>query len=348
MPSVRELWQKGAGYQRAAQQVQAVIGRIAMGDTDPFKGVKMTKHGETRIPKCVKYDLTGYSRLISIHDDNVVLLCFAGDHESADAWIERNRGRALRTDGDKILEVFESLNLEDPQARITGQSKLTKGLLYERLLDEHYDALVDGLTRRVQREIEKLETIHSEGEIYNIVKNIEDIDQQSAIYDVFILLRQDRVEQAIDRIRSFTKDVVPLAELTQEQIRDLADTDNIITIPADDPNYEKIFEYFVSSASYLDWMLYLHPDQYIRVKDDYAGSAKLDGVSGSGKTCVVVKRAIRLASKYPGHKILILTLNRSLACLIRTLVEAASPPNYGGTIEVLAFFELCQKLLVRQ
>lgn len=343
--SLGDLWRKGGAYQRAAEQVQSVVGKISLKDPEPFRGMKMTKHGESRIPKCVKYDLSGYARLVSIHDENVVLLCFAGDHQAVDAWIDRNRGRALKADKDKLVEVFESDNLEDPESRITGQSKLTQGFLYERLPEDQYEALISGVTPRCIRELERLKTSESDEDIYRVVKNIQNIEQQTAVYDVFNLLLQDRVDQAIDRVRSFTKEVVPLSHLTEEEIIGLADTDKIVSIPADDPNFEKVFEYYVKNALYLDWMLYLHPDQLSHVNDDYPGSAKLDGVSGSGKTCVVVKRAIRLASKYPGQKILILTLNRSLASLIRKLVEAACPPGIEHSIEVLAFFELCQSLL---
>ena len=62
----------------------------------------------------------------------------------------------------------------------------------------------------------------------------------------------------------------------------------------------------------------------------------------SGKTCIVVHRAIRHARKKPNKKILILTLNMSLASLIVKLIDEACPNNLKGYIEVKSFFELCQ------
>jgi excinuclease UvrABC ATPase subunit len=47
------------------------------------------------------------------------------------------------------------------------------------------------------------------------------------------------------------------------------------------------------------------------------------GVSGSGKTCVLIHRAIRLAHKYPDEPILVLTLNAALAALIESLVDVS-------------------------
>ncbi|MBV5275891.1 MAG: AAA family ATPase [Lamprocystis purpurea] len=97
----------------------------------------------------------------------------------------------------------------------------------------------------------------------------------------------------------------------------------------------------------MDWMLFLHPDQQEVVDKDFSSPAKLSGVSGSGKTCIVVKRAVRLADTYEGERVLILTLNRQLARLINEMVEAACPVDVRSRIDVKPFFSLCQELLHR-
>jgi superfamily I DNA and RNA helicase len=68
----------------------------------------------------------------------------------------------------------------------------------------------------------------------------------------------------------------------------------------------------------------MHPEQERCVDVDFSASSKLLGVSGSGKTCVLVKRAVRLANKYPSEKVLVVTLNRSLANLIKELVDVVA------------------------
>ena len=92
----------------------------------------------------------------------------------------------------------------------------------------------------------------------------------------------------------------------------------------------------------------MHADQDAIVREDFNGPAKLIGVSGSGKTCVVVQRALRLAATYPGERILILTLNRALAHLIDKLVDACCAPEIRHQIEVKPFFVLCRDLLVER
>ena len=89
----------------------------------------------------------------------------------------------------------------------------------------------------------------------------------------------------------------------------------------------------------------MHPSQQEMVDADYKGPAKLLGVSGSGKTCVVVRRAIRLSSLYPDKRILIVTLNRSLAMLINDLVGSYFEEGERNNIEVMPFFKVCQKYL---
>ena len=88
-------------------------------------------------------------------------------------------------------------------------------------------------------------------------------------------------------------------------------------------------------------MLYLHPSQRQHVERNFKGPARVSGVSGSGKTCVVVHRALRLAELYPSEKILIVTLSPALAALIRQLVDAQRGEKRPANIKATSIFELC-------
>ena len=66
--------------------------------------------------------------------------------------------------------------------------------------------------------------------------------------------------------------------------------------------------------------LFLHPEQEKVVLADYPGPAQLSGVSGSGKTSIVVQRALRLAKK-PAAKVLLLKhFNRTSPRLLQILL----------------------------
>lgn len=346
MPSLQALFQKGGLFQKAAVQVQASLGRLALPNTDPFIGLTPTNHGENRIPKCAKYDLTGFARLIIVREGQITLFCFAGEHSACDSWLDRNRGFTMVADECKrVVPVLKASCSGNSETLPPTPSALTVGRLWNHLPEEYFDRLVDDLPRSTVRALEVLESIHDEAEIYEVARRVEDSERAETIYDVFALLRQDKRQEAVDRIKLYLGETQSVESLTEDDVRALAESETIKRLRSDDPRFQKVFEYFVKSASYMDWMLFLHPDQQSVVDRDFAGPAKLIGVSGSGKTCIVVQRAIRLAEKYNGEKVLVLTLNRQLACLIREMVFSAAPDDTRSNIHVEPFFSLCQSLL---
>jgi hypothetical protein len=226
MPSLRELRHKGGQFQKAATEVQALLGRITIGQDDPFKGLNFTHHGEHRINKCWKYDLNGYARLITIRDNGIVLFCFAGSHEDCDDWLNRNRGRTLIADEHEQLSTVQmSLVDGDPETRPTGPSALTKGKLYESLPEDYFKRLIDGVPRKVVRQLEDVESIHDEEYIYDITKKIDDTARALAAYEVFVLLRQDKHQETLDRLKLFLGETRVAGELTEEEIAALADSE---------------------------------------------------------------------------------------------------------------------------
>ena len=346
VPSLRSLFQRGGLFKKSAEQVQALLGRITVEECDPFKGMNLTHQGETRIKKCRKYDLYGYARLITVQNNGIVLFCYVGCHDDCDKWLESNRGLTLVADEHNQLNTVQMTLADDPPGnRLTGETALTMGKLYEKLPNDCFDRLTDNVPFSVANKLSTLESINDEKSIYEAVENIADKELSLAIYESFVLLRQDKCQQALDRIKVYFGQSQLTDNLTEEEISALADSETIKTIAADDPRFQKVFEHFVNSASYMDWMLFLHPDQEKIVKQDFSGPAKLLGVSGSGKTCIVVQRAVRLAEKYPSEKILVLTLNRPLSRLIADMVDAACLKEIRENIDVMPFFGLCQKLL---
>ena len=80
------------------------------------------------------------------------------------------------------------------------------------------------------------------------------------------------------------------------------------------------FEQFPESFSWAEWLLFLHPEQKKLSCQDFSGTARLRGVSGSGKTCVVVHRARYLANKY-SQPVMLVTLTESMRNLLEELVR---------------------------
>ncbi|MGH2560901.1 MAG: 3'-5' exonuclease [Thermomicrobiales bacterium] len=79
-------------------------------------------------------------------------------------------------------------------------------------------------------------------------------------------------------------------------------------------------------------MLNLAPEQQRFVDLDLPGAVLLRGCAGSGKTTVALQRAIRLAET--GDRVVVLTFNKTLAAVTRSLIEELIGP-LPGNLDVL-------------
>ena len=314
-------------------------------DPEAAKKLPLTNHGEGRIKKAVKYDLGAGCRLVTMQDTGFVFLCYVGDHEDCEKWLESHRGLNVRAGEDcKPLVTYQSVDIAKPEQRLSRDMGFTPKPLVELLEERLKNALLDSVPFRVGSKIAQTEVHVDDDEIIGMVEGIDDKDRQRLVFDTLILLRADDVEGASRRVKSFLGETKLIESLAQEGIA-LLDSMDFQHIRVDSEQYRELIENYSRHADMKDWMLFMHPDQQKFVDADYPGPTKLSGVSGSGKTCVVIRRAISLAERYPERRILVLTLNRSLATLIEALVEKAAPSSVRSRIEVKPFFRLGQELL---
>jgi len=349
--SLYALYRKGGPYQKAAQQAKALIGDIYLSNAqpeayfDPFHALTLTNHGENRIKHCLKYDLTARCRLITIRNKDVCTLCFVGTHEEADRWLEQNRKLIIELkDKDDLQSITSTENLNYSAHEPQVDSPTEK--LYQKLSTrtyQHLESLISNdllkiYLRTVEKSVSELELTHA-------TDAIEDKRLKNALLEIFISLKHDRISQAkalIDRLR---QNYNPSQPAQPDDPEELISSPPIISDIGD--VYEQITFYF-ENARWYEWMNYLHPDQRKFVEKDYTGSYRLSGVSGSGKTTIVVTRALRLAKTYPDALILIITLNQSLTRLLQDLLTYADPgQQYQSQITVKSMGQLCKEELAK-
>ena len=94
LKAVKAMKIVGGRKSKAADQVLAMRSSVGLFD-NPFQSLRKTKHGESRIAGCVKYDLQEFCRLITVTGNGCIFLLFLGDHDEADAWVEKNRGLTI-------------------------------------------------------------------------------------------------------------------------------------------------------------------------------------------------------------------------------------------------------------
>lgn len=342
--SLAKLKSFGGRATKAANEVYAVIGRYNVQSQNPFDGLKLTHYGETRIDKCLKYDLEDSYRLITVQEGGYAFLLYVGGHDNCDKWLNSPKNKRLKIkvglSGEPIL-TSESIDINDPTTRIETSFGFSNKELLTFLDEVSVDRLLDGVPRNICKKLESITVATSDEEIISIVSLINNERLSNSLYDILLFLREDNHTEAEYAVKSYFGELV---DVEQADVP-LIDGQNIQYIPADSNDYFKIIDHFSKISDYREWMLFMHPEQEKFVDEDYTGPVKLTGVSGSGKTCILVKRACALAKKYPEERILILTLNRSLANLIKDLVEKAALEEVRPRIDVMPFFSLCQKLL---
>ena len=337
---VRNLAKRGGNFGRAASRVNEIIGAIASEESDPLKGLQQTNHGEGRIKSCIKYDLPGRTRLVTVQHTKKCILLYAGTHDDVDKWLDSNRGAEFRADASNRVRAIRTG--ASVVAERFARKELRAGLpgaLYGHLHTDLYDQLSEGLGNLVKKSLERLESLDYQ-DLEEVCEEIENAAQQEAVRDTFLLLLGDRIADAETRIRDYLQEFVELDEIEM-----LASSDRFSVVPRNDPEYVRTFRRLITSENYKSWMLFMHPEQERVAVEQFDGPAKLIGVSGSGKTCVVVRRALELAARYPDERILVLTLNPPLASLIRELVVEAGGQESLDRIRVDPLFSICQEIL---
>jgi superfamily I DNA/RNA helicase len=84
--------------------------------------------------------------------------------------------------------------------------------------------------------------------------------------------------------------------------------------------------------------LELHENQDRLVELDHQGAYRVTGVSGTGKTLILLHRAIRLAREDTSARVYIFTINRSLATLLENQLKVLCKGNLPNVF-VLAFYD---------
>jgi superfamily I DNA/RNA helicase len=291
--------------------------------------------------------LDGACRLITIQTNGICSLEYAGDHDDCDKWLNANQGKVLNIKNKELVGIQVTSNFKTVSIDTYG-APITEGKLFDKLKSVYLNTIKEITSESVFSILLSFDCFVDEDEILEACLSIEESEIQSLIFDVIISLKNDNVDHAKNRISLYKNEIKTIASATLEAIEEIESGEQYIT--QDDLKGVDIGR-LMSSSSWYDWMLFMHPEQSEVANRDFNGPARLIGVSGSGKTCISINRAIRLAKKYPKEKILITTINLSLARLINNLLKIAiqkesNPSELITQIEVKSFWEVCFELLM--
>jgi len=336
--SLRELITHQGEAQTARRMFQSYHDQMKIG-REPLKDVPYEEL--TQVHSLRAYKVTPNYRLLSIFFHGNHYLVFMGTCAQALDWADRNVGLTLVIDpqSQKIRPVPTGISAALVNAKTTVENKP--------LLD------------RIQKFIEKLGFDKLKHQILwslNEDSKDEDIESavlslpgemlQSALRDALHLLKGDHIEAATDRLNLYLGEFMTLENAPELESKSLEGPQNSeVMIDLNDLD-ELEMERYLQAVKEDQWMYYLHPGQRRVVDEDFSGPVVLTGVSGSGKTSVLLHRAKRLSTLYPDQKILVLAFNNHLAAVLKRLLKGlCTQDNVFQRITVVSFHEYLSDLL---
>jgi superfamily I DNA/RNA helicase len=295
----------------------------------------------------VKYDLHGYHRLVTIEHDNARILVWLGSHDEVDRWLDSHRGAQFVVNNRGQIEFTriecEAIDVQSLQ-ETPPAAPLLSGPVLELLQKQTLAMLRLSPVVRLFFKLITFEQLIENDDLWQLIhaQQYDSDAQRSATLDTIDHLRHGRLTQAIARVEAYAGEATAAPAKVVAALEAGTASDTLANLSA---LTDEDFNHRFHNSTYADWLLFLHHEQHKHVAASHAGASRLIGVSGSGKTCVLVHRASALAARYPGERILILVLNESLRQLLERLVEHLCPESRRKQIAVMRIYDYCHKVV---
>lgn len=305
-----------------------------------------TDHGESRIKGCIKYDLGNGFRMVTVQQGEVVILLFIGNHDATQRWLDKNAGlEVVVNQSDWRVELTVPSTV--PPWRVSPTETVTPTNLpyLNRVSGVDWEAVISSPAAQFF-----LLDFDEDGDDQKLLKVLNALQkEQPREADLCLTVinhlkagQHDAAQAAVDVYLGIAAPVSEEVPLTGDVFRAEPNQGRFIIL---NDLGEAELERYHDPMRFREWMTCLHSGQRRIVDEDFGGPSLLTGVSGSGKTCVLVHRAKRLAQFFANDRILILTLNRSLARLIEILVGDLCLDGEKQRIEVKPFHEFLSEVL---
>ena len=305
---------------RAAMTEAATTGEIA--------DLHRTRHGEDRLPNVEKYELgAGANRLVVQVIDQATrarAFLYAGNHDDTQRWLDNHQDyRWVESTKDRTLQFVQVVtpvaHLAAPSDRLdlTSPPLLLSLPLLRVVTDGEWEGL--SLADDIKGYLKAVTGEDYERDADGILAHIAEVagyDVAALAIDLLHHAHIKEFDQLAQRIRLATGDAVqPTPAEIVNAMNEPANAEVVITFD-DDISLAELME----RSSLSDWMLFLHAEQRRVAFRDFAGPVRLRGVSGSGKTSVLVHRARFLARKF-GLPVAVVTLTESMRKLLEVLIR---------------------------
>ena len=274
--------------------------------------LKLTKHGESRVPHVVKYDLKGYYRLVAYEHAGKRVPLFVGTHDEADRWLDGHKGRDFTVDLDRGHVTFTPVSTDSQSTDALIQdleaTPRAQGPVLDRLPADLLTEL--GLSEAVLSSLKAYVTFDEveDSKVWTLVNALPfpSEEARAVIIQAIALTARGQIDTAVARIQLYIGSTKTATERPEEFAKAIdSGTNSESMVRLSDITVQEL-DRINRIDGFTDWMLYLHPEQKDLVDLQTDGPVRILGVSGSGKTSVLIHRAKAMAKLYPQQRILVL------------------------------------------
>jgi superfamily I DNA/RNA helicase len=232
-------------------------------------------------------------RLIVHRVPTSLMLCFAGHHDAAYAWAERRKiERHPVTGAAQLVELPERVEAAAFPAPASAPAP-AKPRLFAGIAD---DALLGyGVPPEWLDPVRRAD----EDALFDIVDKLPQ-EAAEALLDLATGTPPERPSPAPPPADPFAH---PDAQRRFRVLTNIEELERALDYP-----WEK-------------WAVFLHPAQRRLVERSYGGPARVSGSAGTGKTIVALHRAVALARRDPGARVLLTTFSKPLANALKTRLK---------------------------
>ena len=333
---------QAGGLQTLGAMILLNLIQDARNGVDTFSTIQSVPN--TRIENAIIYTFNEEARCVAVKNGSIIHLCHCGTPQEVGLWIQANAGKTFTVDAETHRIEPTVVTTESSQA-VLAPTHMTEANLpfLTRVSGLDLEKLVSSVF--VRKHLLRLDENSSDADINELLGEITDEDVLLFLHDVISLAKAGDIAGAETRVRLRKGDACPVGDapaMAETALEAETNSDQIVVLnELDQDEFDRLFD----PLRFREWMVFLHPGQRRVSAEDFAGPALLTGVSGSGKTCVLVHRAQRLAQFFSQDRILILTLNQSLARLIEVLKDDLCLGPEKGRIEVKSFHEYLSEIL---
>ena len=293
--SLGKLHLAGRASSRVAEHVKQIL-MSAQSGCDKFPD----RHESIKeVTGAIKYTISNKHELLIFRHENFICPLFVGTKKELTSWVYEHKGLTITASEEGAFNIT-TIGPDDtnPQSAIsrTGRNQRVFDALPE--LDLHKYIPI----KLIRDQVEAL-TVETDSENLNdIFDAITENSVRGLLVDLHNLIIREKVDEAKSRLSLFEGNSVPVTDVSTEYMSEKINGDQVNGVldagSITSGELKKLL-----NGKFQDWMLYPHPDQKKYIYTDYTEPKILNGISGSGKTCILVHRAKRLAEKYKGEKL---------------------------------------------